>query len=194
MPRGAAKTRRARLRGEASEAEASTATITVLQDPHEVFSAQGQDLCTEIEVQLFEPDHEQWTHHLFCLLWTGRISSLGVGRVLARTRCSKVAVARACRSSEAKAIYLVVKVIFPEDGWLTDPAAVARLKELLSPGAPIERGRRRRCGGGLVVGRLWGWKVKDWEDDRRNAPMPNAMIVALEVWMLRSTLSHFSLE
>ena len=182
VPRGAANGERVVLHGEADQKPGFTAgdlVFVVVQEPHEVFSRKGRDLCAEIEVQLFEAltglDRVVLRH----LDGRGISVKIGVekGRVLRPGQVFKVpGEGMPIKKSEAKGdLYLVVKVIFPEDGWLTDPAAVARLKETLpSPGAPIEAEDVDDVAveDSSLDDFGAGEDDEDWEDDHEHDEMP----------------------
>jgi DnaJ family protein A protein 2 len=182
VPRGAGKGERIVLHGEADQKPGTTAgdlVFVVVQEPHKVFSRMGRDLCAEIEVQLFEAltglDRVVLRH----LDGRGISVKIGVddGKVLRPGQVFRVpGEGMPLKKTEAKGdLYLVIKVIFPADGWLTDPAAVAKLKEILpGPGAPVEaedvdeveveESSLDDFGGGE--------DDDDWEDEHEHEEMP----------------------
>ncbi|KAF2156708.1 DnaJ-domain-containing protein [Myriangium duriaei CBS 260.36] len=139
VPRGAREGEKIVLPGEADQvpgqSEPGDLVFTVVEKPHETFVRAGADLSAEIEISLAEAlagfSRTVLTH------LDGRGIRVSVtqpkGKVL---RPHDVLLVKGegmpvKRSDERGDLYLILKINFPEDGWLKDDAAVQRVQDVL---------------------------------------------------------------
>lgn len=139
IPRGSREGEKIVLSGEADQdpddEEPGDIIFTLVEEEHEVFSRAGADLQAEIEISLAEAltgFHRTVLKHL-----DGRGISLNIsqeeGQVLRPDQILKVPGEGMPikRSDDRGDLYLVVQVKFPEDGWLKNPAAVQKVRDVL---------------------------------------------------------------
>jgi DnaJ homolog subfamily A member 2 len=140
IPRGAREGERIVLEGEADQfpdQQPGDLVFTVVEEPHEVFNRIGNDLSAEIEVSLVEALCG------FSRVVLKHLDGRGIhinhprGKVLEPGQVLKVAgEGMPQKRGDAKGdLYLIVKIEFPEDGWLKDDTAYEPLQKLL-PGPP----------------------------------------------------------
>ncbi|KAF2718922.1 DnaJ-domain-containing protein [Polychaeton citri CBS 116435] len=146
IPRGSREGERIVLAGEADQdpddEEAGDIIFELVEEDHKTFHRAGSDLQAEIEISLSEAltgfNRVVLTH------LDGRGISLRVqqpqGKVLRPDQILKVpGEGMPMKRSDQKGdLYLVVKVNFPEDGWLKDDAAVESVRKVL----PVATGLR----------------------------------------------------
>ncbi|EMC98448.1 hypothetical protein BAUCODRAFT_146972 [Baudoinia panamericana UAMH 10762] len=139
IPPGSKQGDRIVLAGEADQdpddSEPGDIVFEVVEEPHKVFHRAGADLQADLEIGLVEAltgFNRVVLRHL-----DGRGIQLHVeqpaGKVLRpdeilRIRGEGMPVKR---SDSRGDLYLTVRVTFPEDGWLRDPAAVERVRDVL---------------------------------------------------------------
>lgn len=134
------------LAGEADQhpdQEPGDIVFHLVEVPHKTFRRAGADLAADLEISLVEAltgFNRVVVTHL-----DGRGISFNVtqpnGTILRPDQVLKVpGEGMPVKRSDAKGdLYLIVKVKFPEDGWIKDAAAVSTLRELLPrPEAPIK--------------------------------------------------------
>ncbi|KAI1129603.1 DnaJ domain-containing protein [Nemania abortiva] len=141
IPRGAYQGERIILEGEADQFPDQTPgnlVFVLVEEPHEVFNRVGNDLSADLEITLAESlcgfSRVVLTH----LDGRGIHISHPRGKVLHPGQVLKVpGEGMPMKRGEDKGdLYLVVKVDFPEDGWLKDDAAYESLTKLLPGPAP----------------------------------------------------------
>jgi DnaJ family protein A protein 2 len=139
IPRGAREGEQIVLAGEADQSpddsEPGDIVFDVVEAPHETFHRAGADLQADLEISLVEAltgfNRVVLTH------LDGRGLQLHVeqpeGKVLRPDDIIKVAgEGMPMKRSDAKGdLYLTVKIIFPEDGWLKSPAEVEKVRAVL---------------------------------------------------------------
>ncbi|KAL6249035.1 DnaJ-like protein xdj1 [Rhinocladiella similis] len=143
IPRGAREGDQIRLEGEADQIPGADETGDIIfhlvEQPHDVFQRTGNDLSAKLEITLAEAlagFHRVVVKHL-----DGRGIELNhpqiPGQILRPGEVLKVpGEGMPLKRSDAKGdLYLVVEVVFPEDGYFTDPAALESLQKIL-PGPP----------------------------------------------------------
>jgi DnaJ family protein A protein 2 len=126
------------LAGEADQVpdqEPGDIIFELVETPHEVFHRAGSDLQAELKVSLQEAltgFNKVVLKHL-----DGRGISLHVkqpaGRILRPGEVLKISgEGMPIKRSDAKGdLYLIVDVIFPEDGWLRDEATIQKIRDVL---------------------------------------------------------------
>ena len=145
IPPGAREGDRIVLAGEADQKPDQVpgdVVFVLTEKEHETFRRAGADLCADIRITLAEAltgfEKVVLTH------LDGRGISIRApqkrGEILRPEQVLKVmGEGMPVKRSDAKGdLYLVVKIDFPEDGWLKDDAASKRIREVLpGPGPPI---------------------------------------------------------
>ncbi|KAI0526342.1 DnaJ domain-containing protein [Xylaria bambusicola] len=141
IPRGAYQGERIVLEGEADQHPDQTPgnlVFVLVEEPHEVFNRVGNDLSADLEVTLAEAlcgfSRVVLTH----LDGRGIHINHPRGKVLRPGQVLKVTgEGMPLKRGDTKGdLYLIVKVEFPEDGWLKDDAAHESLTKLLPEPAP----------------------------------------------------------
>ncbi|KAI0115809.1 hypothetical protein GGR51DRAFT_364160 [Nemania sp. FL0031] len=141
IPRGAYQGERIILEGEADQFPDQTPgnlVFVLVEEPHDVFNRVGNDLSADLEITLAEAlcgfSRVVLTH----LDGRGIHISHPRGKILHPGQVLKVAgEGMPMKRGEDKGdLYLVVKVDFPENGWLKDEAAYESLAKLLPGPAP----------------------------------------------------------
>ena len=145
IPRGAKEGEKIVLEGEADQvpgaSEPGDIIFHLAELPHDVFQRAGNDLSAKLEVTLQEAltgFHRVVLKHL-----DGRGLELNhpqqPGKVMRPGEYLKITgEGMPYKKTDAKGdLYLIVDVIFPEDGWLSDPAKEQLEKLLPGPPAPI---------------------------------------------------------
>lgn len=146
IPRGSKEGDKITLEGEADQVpdqEPGDIIFGLVQTEHETFKRAGADLLAEIEITLVE------SLCGFSRVIVKHLDGRGLhiqhsqpnARVLEPGQVIKVVgEGMPHKKSELKGdLYLVVKVKFPEHGWLEDKQVLAKLKELLpTPETPIQ--------------------------------------------------------
>ncbi len=144
IPRGAREGEKIVLEGEADQvpgaSEPGDIIFHLAELPHEVFQRAGNDLSAKLEITLAEAltgFHRVVLKHL-----DGRGIEMNHpnegGKILRPGQYLKIrGEGMPYKKSDAKGdLYLIVDVIFPEDGFLTDPKAAEQLQKLLPGPAP----------------------------------------------------------
>jgi DnaJ homolog subfamily A member 2 len=141
IPRGAYQGERIVLEGEADQYPDQTPgdlVFVLVEEPHEIFNRVGNDLSADLEITLAEAlcgfSRVVLTH----LDGRGIHVSHPRGKILHPGQVLKVpGEGMPMKRGEDKGdLYLVVKVDFPENGWLQDDAAYESLAKLLPGPAP----------------------------------------------------------
>ncbi|KAI1811246.1 DnaJ domain-containing protein [Poronia punctata] len=141
IPRGAYQGDRIVLEGEADQHPDQTPgnlVFILAEEPHEIFNRVGSDLQADIEVTLAEAlcgfSRVVLTH----LDGRGIQISHPRGKILRPDQVLRVEGEGMPqkRTDEKGDLYLVVKIQFPEDGWLKDESAYDSLTKLLPGPAP----------------------------------------------------------
>ncbi|KAK4937289.1 DnaJ-like protein xdj1 [Elasticomyces elasticus] len=143
IPRGAKEGDQIKLEGEADQIPGAEETGDIIfhlvEQPHEVFQRTGNDLSAKLDITLAEAltgFHRVVLKHL-----DGRGIELNhpqvPGQILRPGEVLKVpGEGMPMKRTDAKGdLYLVVEILFPEDGYFTDDAAVESLRKIL-PGPP----------------------------------------------------------
>ena len=138
IPRGAREGEKIVLAGEADQVpdqEPGDIIFELVESEHETFNRVGADLQAELHITLAEAltgfNRVVLTH------LDGRGISLNVaqpkGRILRPDEIIKVSgEGMPIKKSDARGdLYLVVKIDFPEDGWLKDEATAQKLRDVL---------------------------------------------------------------
>jgi len=147
IPRGAREGDQIRLEGEADQIPGAEQTgdivFHLVEQPHDVFQRTGNDLSAKLEISLAEAltgFHRVVLKHL-----DGRGIELNhpqvPGQILRPGEVLKVhGEGMPLKKTDVKGdLYLVIEIIFPEDGFFTDPATIDGLQKLLPPPPePIE--------------------------------------------------------
>ncbi|KAL7627116.1 DnaJ-like protein xdj1 [Parahypoxylon ruwenzoriense] len=142
IPRGSRQGERIVLEGEADQHPDQTPGNLVFvleEEPHEVFHRIGNDLSADLEITLAEALCG------FSRVVVQHLDGRGIfinhpqGKVLNPGQVLKVeGEGMPLKRGDAKGdLYLIVKIDFPEDGWMKDDAAFSSLQKLL-PGPPPE--------------------------------------------------------
>lgn len=139
IPRGSREGEHIVLAGEADQdpddAEPGDIIFELVEEQHKTFNRAGSDLHAELEISLSEAltgFNRVVVTHL-----DGRGIQLNVqqpeGKVLRPDEILKVpGEGMPIKRSDAKGdLYLSVKIVFPEDGWLKDQAAVNKVRSVL---------------------------------------------------------------
>lgn len=143
VPRGASHGERVALEGEGDQLPDQTPgdiIIVLVEKPHDTFTRIGHDLSAELNVTLAEALMGFSRVVLKHLDGRGLHLNLPRGQVLRPTEVLKVpGEGMPHRRGDLKGdLYLIVKIEFPEDGWLEDETACKTLQNLLPPpGSPI---------------------------------------------------------
>jgi DnaJ homolog subfamily A member 2 len=140
IPRGAREGERIVLEGEADQVPDQTPgdiVFTLVEEDHEMFQRAGDDLSAELNISLSEALTGFSRVVLKHLDGRGIHLNHPQGKVLKPGQILKIAgEGMPLKKSDLKGdLYLVVKIEFPEDGWLEDPAAFGELQKIL-PGPP----------------------------------------------------------
>ena len=141
IPRGANQGERIVLEGEADQFPDQTAgdlVFVLVEEPHDVFNRIGNDLSADLEVTLAEALCG------FSRIVLKHLDGRGIhidhprGKILKPGQVLKVEGEGmpVKRGDEKGDLYLIVKITFPEDGWLKDDAAYESLQKLLPGAAP----------------------------------------------------------
>lgn len=144
IPRGAREGERIVLEGEADQVPDQTPgdiVFTLVEEDHEIFQRAGDDLSAELDITLAEALCGFSRVVLKHLDGRGIHLNHPQGKVLRPGQILKVeGEGMPLKKSDAKGdLFLVVKIDFPEDGWITDPAAFESLQKILpKPEPPIE--------------------------------------------------------
>lgn len=146
IPPGAREGDRIVLAGEADQKPdqiPGDVVFVLVEKEHDTFRRAGSDLCADIRITLAEAltgFEKVVVTHL-----DGRGISIRApqekGEILRPEQVLKVkGEGMPIKRSDAKGdLYLVVKVEFPEDGWLKDDALIKRIREVLpGPRSPIQ--------------------------------------------------------
>lgn len=141
IPRGAYQGERIVLEGEADQHPDQTPgnlVFVLVEEPHDVFNRVGNDLSADLEITLAEALGGFSRVVLTHLDGRGIRISHPRGKILQPGQVLKVeGEGMPMKRGEDKGdLYLVVKVEFPEDGWLKDDAAYESLVKLLPGPAP----------------------------------------------------------
>ncbi|PGH10493.1 hypothetical protein AJ79_05421 [Helicocarpus griseus UAMH5409] len=143
IPRGAKQGDRITLEGEGDQfpnTEPGDIIFHLEEIEHETFRRAGADLAADIEITLAEAlcgFHRVVLKHL-----DGRGIEIShpqsKGAVLRPNQVLKVAgEGMPYKKSDARGdLYLTVQIKFPEDGWVSDPATLAKLQEILPGPSP----------------------------------------------------------
>ena len=146
IPPGSNEGDRIVLAGEADQKpdqEPGDVVFVLVEKEHEVFRRAGPDLCADLRVTLAEAltgfERVVVTH------LDGRGISIRApqkkGNILRPEQILKVkGEGMPIKKSDAKGdLYLVVKIEFPEDGWVKDDTLIQRIREVLpGPGPSIQ--------------------------------------------------------
>ncbi|KAH7308097.1 putative DnaJ domain protein [Stachybotrys elegans] len=140
IPRGSMQGERITLEGEADQFPdqiPGDIVFTLVEEPHDTFARLGNDLSAELEVSLGEALCGFSRVVLKHLDGRGISIDRPRGQILRPGDCLKVpGEGMPMKRGESKGdLYLLVKVEFPEDGWLKDDAAYDALQKML-PGPP----------------------------------------------------------
>lgn len=141
IPRGAREGERIVLEGEADQVPDQTPgdlVFTLAEVDHEVFQRAGDDLSAELEITLAEALTG------FSRVVLKHLDGRGIkldhprGKVLRPGQVLKVpGEGMPLKKSDVKGdLYLVVKIEFPEDGWVQDEESFASLQKVLPKPAP----------------------------------------------------------
>lgn len=141
IPRGAREGDQIRLEGEADQIPGAEQTgdivFHLVEQPHEVFQRTGNDLSAKLEISLAEAltgFRRVVLKHL-----DGRGIELNhpqiPGQILRPGEVLKVpGEGMPLKKTDHKGdLYLVIEILFPEDGYFADPAALESLQKLLPP-------------------------------------------------------------
>ncbi|KAI0022091.1 DnaJ domain-containing protein [Xylariomycetidae sp. FL0641] len=141
IPRGSSQGERIVLEGEADQKpdqKPGDLIFTIVEKPHDVFNRIGDDLSADLNVTLAEALCGFSRVVLKHLDGRGIHINHPSGKVLRPNQVLKVEGEGMPhkRGDEKGDLYLLVKIAFPEDGWLKDEAAYESLKKLLPTPAP----------------------------------------------------------
>lgn len=142
IPRGAREGERIVLEGEADQAPdqiPGDIVFTLVEEEHDTFSRAGNDLAAQLEITLAEALTG------FSRVVLEHLDGRGIhvthprGKVLTPGQVLKVeGEGMPLKKSDLKGdLYLAVKILFPEDGWINDEAQISTLKTLLPTEAPV---------------------------------------------------------
>ncbi|KAK7717434.1 DnaJ-like protein xdj1 [Diaporthe eres] len=143
IPRGSMQGKQIRLEGEADQAPDQTPgdiIFTLVEEPHDVFTRIGQDLSADLNVTLAESLSGFSRVVLKHLDGRGIHIDFPRGKILRPNEVIKVAgEGMPLERGESKGdLYLIAKIEFPENGWLSDDKSYEALQKLLPPpAAPI---------------------------------------------------------
>jgi len=140
IPRGAREGERIVLEGEADQVPDQTPgdiVFTLVEEDHEIFQRAGDDLSAELNITLSEALTGFSRVVLKHLDGRGLHLNHPQGKVLKPGQILKiVGEGMPLKKTDLKGdLYLVVKIEFPENGWLEDPAVFGELQKIL-PGPP----------------------------------------------------------
>lgn len=140
IPRGSMHGERIVLEGEADQHPdqiPGDIVFTLVEEPHDTFTRLGHDLSAELSVSLGEALGGFSRTVLKHLDGRGIRIDREQGQLLRPGDCLKIpGEGMPMKRGDAKGdLYLLVKVEFPEDGWLKDDAAYDALRKML-PAAP----------------------------------------------------------
>ncbi|KPM34722.1 DnaJ xdj1 [Neonectria ditissima] len=140
IPRGSMRGERILLEGEADQYPdqiPGDIVFTLVEEPHDVFTRIGHDLSAELTVTLGEALCGFSRTVLKHLDGRGLHIERPQGKILRPGDILKVpGEGMPLKRGEAKGdLYLLVKVEFPEDGWLKDASSIEALQKML-PAAP----------------------------------------------------------
>jgi DnaJ homolog subfamily A member 2 len=148
IPRGSREGDKIVLQGEADQepdVEPGDIVFVLKETPHDIFRRAGSDLAAEITITLAEA--LTGFHRVVLTHLDSRGLSLHVhqpaGKILRPEQVLKVpGEGMPIKRSDARGdLYLILKIEFPEDGWIADEAAVRRIRDVLpGPGPPVEHG------------------------------------------------------
>jgi DnaJ family protein A protein 2 len=141
IPRGAIEGDKIVLEGEADQEpdqEPGDIVFTVHEEPHEVFNRIGNDLSADMDITLSEALGG------FSRVVLKHLDGRGIhinhprGKIMRPGQVLKVAgEGMPLKRGDAKGdLYLIVKIEFPEDGWLKDETEYDILQKLLPPPEP----------------------------------------------------------
>ncbi|KAI9649324.1 DnaJ-like protein xdj1 [Ciborinia camelliae] len=143
IPRGARDGERITLEGEADQVPDQTPgdiVFTIDEKDHEIFQRAGNDLSAELNITLAEALTGFSRVVLKHLDGRGILLNHPQGKVLEPGQILKVeGEGMPLKKSDAKGdLYLIVKIEFPQNGWIEDTAAFSSLQEILpKPEPPI---------------------------------------------------------
>ncbi|PSR83287.1 hypothetical protein BD289DRAFT_436060 [Coniella lustricola] len=142
IPRGAMQGERITLEGEADQFPDQTPgdiIFTLVEEPHDVFTRSGTDLSADLNVTLAESLCGFSRVVLKHLDGRGLHIDYPRGKILRPNEVIKVqGEGMPLKRGEAKGdLYLIVKVQFPENGWLSDEASYEALQKLLPSPEPV---------------------------------------------------------
>ncbi|KAH9903716.1 DnaJ-domain-containing protein [Xylariomycetidae sp. FL2044] len=141
IPRGSMQGEQIRLEGEADQVpdqQPGDLVFVLVEEPHEQFNRLGNDLSADLEITLAEAlcgfSRVVLTH----LDGRGIQINHPRGKILRPGQVLRVeGEGMPLKRGDARGdLYLIVKVAFPEDGWLKDDAAYESLAKLLPGPAP----------------------------------------------------------
>ncbi|GJN71677.1 hypothetical protein Purlil1_10533 [Purpureocillium lilacinum] len=144
IPRGSMQGERIVLEGEADQYPdqiPGDIVFTLVEEEHDTFSRLGNDLSAELNITLAESLTGFSRVVLKHLDGRGILIERPRGSILRPGECLKIeGEGMPMKRGEVKGdLYLLVKIQFPEDGWLKDDAAYEALQKMLPPPpAPIE--------------------------------------------------------
>lgn len=138
IPRGSMQGERIVLEGEADQHPDQTPgdiVFTLVEEPHDMFTRIGHDLSADLTVSLGEALSGFSRTVLKHLDGRGIHIERPRGKILRPGDCLKVSgEGMPMKRGDTKGdLYLIVKVEFPEDGWLKDDASHESLLKLLPP-------------------------------------------------------------
>ncbi|KAI1074088.1 DnaJ-domain-containing protein [Whalleya microplaca] len=144
IPRGSYPGDRITLEGEADQRPDQTPgdlVFIITEEPHEVFNRIGNDLSADLDITLAEALTG------FSRIAVKHLDGRGIhvthprGKIMRPGQVLKVeGEGMPLKRGDSKGdLYLVVKVEFPEDGWLKDDAAYESLQKLLPGPAPEQK-------------------------------------------------------
>lgn len=143
IPRGSMQGKQIKLEGEADQAPDQTPgdiIFTLVEEPHDVFTRIGQDLSADLNVTLAESLSGFSRVVLKHLDGRGIHIDFPRGKILRPNEVIKVAgEGMPVERGETKGdLFLIAKIEFPENGWLSDEKSYEALQKLLPPpAAPI---------------------------------------------------------
>ncbi len=141
IPRGSMLGERIVLEGEADQFPDQTPgdiIFTLFEEPHDIFTRLGNDLSADLNLTLGEALGGFSRVVLKHLDGRGISINHPRGKILRPTDILKVpGEGMPMKRGDSKGdLYLIVKVEFPEDGWLKDEASYEALEKLLPPPEP----------------------------------------------------------
>lgn len=141
IPRGAMQGERITLEGEADQFPDQTPgdiIFTLVEEPHDIFTRIGADLSADLNVTLAESLCGFSRVVLKHLDGRGIHINYPRGKILRPNEVIKVeGEGMPLKRGEAKGdLYLLAKVEFPENGWLSDDKSYEALQKLLPPPEP----------------------------------------------------------